>query len=330
MEYLKERVLSQSLGLAVISFVLISTCYIAYTDKLETESASSNSYLKESFSSESIWWDADWPFRRQINITNDGEALTDYQIKITLTTSNFNYTFCQIDGADIRFASDIQELNYWIESWNYDGTSVIWVCVQILSGNGVTTIHLYFGNLSCSSTSNGDNTFPFFDYFENQNVGAEPRGWTVENAQWGSFEIDSSSITNDRCGHFIDDSTEGTPKVYTNFGLDILDYYLEFWIKPGKSSDSGSIYYNDGSSTWQGGNIYFGHQSSGYISYYDTSYHKIYSPYSAGNWYFVKVKFNDPSSYSQTMYDDQGEFVAHVSNINTNNNRSFFYGQMGH
>ena len=43
----------------------------------------------------------------------------------------------------------------------------IWVKVPSIPASGVKTIYLYYGNPVAPSTSDGDNTFIFFDSFEN-------------------------------------------------------------------------------------------------------------------------------------------------------------------
>lgn len=115
-----------------------------------------------------------WAYRRPITITNSsGAALTDYQVSISLTTTSLGnpYTHIKTDGSDIRF-TDLavpKEYSYWRESWNISGTSTVWVKIPSLP-TGSTTINMYYGNPSAISSSNGDNTFIFFDDFESGNL----------------------------------------------------------------------------------------------------------------------------------------------------------------
>ena len=87
----------------------------------------------------------------------------DYQVKIELDPSFFDYSKSNLDGSDIRFVDSIgNKLSYWIEDWNPEGISIIWV--KILYA-GTSTIDIYYGNPEAESESNGDETFVFFDDF---------------------------------------------------------------------------------------------------------------------------------------------------------------------
>ena len=86
----------------------------------------------------------------------------DYQIKITLDESNFNYSKASSGGENLTFKDmSGNTINRYIESWNPGGKSVIWVKVP-LSGTEQFT-------LSVSSESNTENNpknvFDFYDDF---------------------------------------------------------------------------------------------------------------------------------------------------------------------
>jgi len=90
-------------------------------------------------------------------------VLTNYQVKLNLSyvSSKMNADF-----SDIRFTSSdgSTELSYWIESYVASTSAVVWVKVPSLIV-GATTIYMYYGNSSATTTSSGDNTFAFFDNF---------------------------------------------------------------------------------------------------------------------------------------------------------------------
>jgi hypothetical protein len=72
-----------------------------------------------------------WKYQREISIKeNSGSALTDYQVLIELKGADFPGE-AKSNGVDVRFTdSGGNELNYWIESWDYAGKSArIWVKV---------------------------------------------------------------------------------------------------------------------------------------------------------------------------------------------------------
>ncbi|RLG14926.1 MAG: hypothetical protein DRN66_00605, partial [Candidatus Nanohalarchaeota archaeon] len=81
----------------------------------------------------------------------------NYQVKIELTTSNFDYSRAKANGEDLRFyETNGTKLDYWIEKWNATGTSTIWVEVAT---NNTGTIYMYYGNPSASSESDVNSTF---------------------------------------------------------------------------------------------------------------------------------------------------------------------------
>jgi len=128
-------------------------------------------------------------YKNPIGITNDtGSELTNYQVKLELTSSNFDFSSSTNDGRDVRvYASDdTAQLNYWVESWDQAGqTATIWVKVPSLPTNG-TTVYLYHGNSELSSTSSGANTFDFFDGFT---------GSSLDLDTWNVYGL-SNSVSN--------------------------------------------------------------------------------------------------------------------------------------
>jgi len=110
---------------------------------------------------------AGWDCRKPIIINNPGDTLSDYQVLITLNSSNFDYSKASPDGSDIGFVDEDNTiaLNYWIEEWNAAGDSMIWVKVPSIKDSGNTTIYMYYGNPITISQSNGTATFELFDDF---------------------------------------------------------------------------------------------------------------------------------------------------------------------
>ena len=106
-------------------------------------------------------------YRRAITLTNSGSSVTNYQVKISLTSSNMNFSHAKPDGSDIQVrASDgVTSLQYWIENWNSASqTATVWTNVPSLP-SGTSTIYLVYGSASAVSSASGANTFPFFDDF---------------------------------------------------------------------------------------------------------------------------------------------------------------------
>lgn len=73
------------------------------------------------------------------------------QVRLVLTSSNFDYSKANSDGSDLRFTASIidsprtQKLDYWIESWVNNGTSVVWFKVPTA---GTTQVFMWWQNAS--------------------------------------------------------------------------------------------------------------------------------------------------------------------------------------
>lgn len=141
-----------------------------------------------------------WEYRKAITIdsTSVSEDLTDYQVKVSLTSSNFDFTKANSDGSDIRFTSDdgTTLLSYWIENYDSSGqTATIWVKIPTISSSSDTIFYIYYGNSSATSESNGVNTFDVFDDFDPDKL-----NWTVLAGTWSDvlgFQGNSKKGVND-------------------------------------------------------------------------------------------------------------------------------------
>ena len=126
-----------------------------------------------------------WFYSRDITINNSGSTLTDYQVLVNLTGIIFP-TNANISGADIRFTeAGGSELPYWIENWDFTNRSgKVWVNVTNIPA-GVSTLRMRYGNPNATSSSNGTNTYLFFDDFEG----------TVLKPQWTWTTTGDGSVT---------------------------------------------------------------------------------------------------------------------------------------
>jgi len=128
-----------------------------------------------------------WRYYSKLTIDNTGNssALTNYQVKISLTSTNFDFTKANSDGSDIRFTDGNKStlLSYWIESWDSSGqTATIWVKVPSISASSTKTIYLFYGNAGAVSASDGNNVFLFFDDFEDGTI--DTNKWTYIRGTW--------------------------------------------------------------------------------------------------------------------------------------------------
>lgn len=114
-----------------------------------------------------------------------GKDLRDYQVLIDLNENNFSF---DSDKDKLSFIDeDGTVLNYWIEEWNSSAEEAkIWVKVPELKANESKTIYM---DLNGDSLPSGENTFDFFDDFENYTAGQTLIG---KNGWNNSYERDSS------------------------------------------------------------------------------------------------------------------------------------------
>lgn len=117
------------------------------------------------------WWNDSWTHNSEIPISeNSGATLTNYQVMLNVThETEMNTSF-----SDLRFLNSAldTELDYWINPiLTVNGSSaIVWVEVPSLSASTNTSIYMYFGNDAVLTTSNGNDTFLYFDDFENGNL----------------------------------------------------------------------------------------------------------------------------------------------------------------
>lgn len=191
----------------------------------------------------------------------------NFQIRMVLNTSNFAYSEVMADGGDIRFYSDSSlqvPISYWIESWSYNGTSVIWFKVP---SSGATNVYMSYGNPGSVTTSSIDSTMDpalQFMYYggtgfntldgggQDQNINYNWGSGTVNftNYQTGSGfggRADSVSI---RWRGFIKPSATGTTTFYATSDDGQRLYVggtliIDNWNDQGPTERAGSFNFTD-------------------------------------------------------------------------------------
>ncbi|MCD6409774.1 MAG: DUF2341 domain-containing protein [Candidatus Verstraetearchaeota archaeon] len=198
-------------------------------------------------------WLEGWKYRRIITITEQsGTTLTNYQVKITLTPANFDYGKAQSDGSDLRFTSEdgVTLLPYWIESWNYGGTSTIWVKVSEIPASSKAHIYMYYGNSTASSQSNPHQVFLFYDDFDDRDI-----------SDWSSIDATISAVVFDskKCLKLEAPSTGSNFKHLAipsaTFSAD--RYIAEAYLYDDNPAGSLCVHYKD-SDNWWGVELYNG------------------------------------------------------------------------
>ncbi len=132
-----------------------------------------------------------WTYKKSINITNNQGRISSYQTLLTLNLSVFNYSHTGDNGNDLRFLDEEgRELAYWIEQWDPNGQSNIWINMTDMP-TGTTRIWMHYGNPTAGRRSDGTQVFELFDDFEDEQVGNSviPGGWTLDKAGTYRFGV---------------------------------------------------------------------------------------------------------------------------------------------
>ncbi|MBR9701454.1 DUF2341 domain-containing protein [Candidatus Pacearchaeota archaeon] len=114
------------------------------------------------------WSDTDWPYRKQINVSNTyGEDLIEYQIELIIDTAAL-ITAGKLNSncSDLRFTNASGGLisHYVDENTRIDcneNDTLIWIQTDVLVNNANTSFYMYYGNSGASSTSNELDVFNY-------------------------------------------------------------------------------------------------------------------------------------------------------------------------
>ena len=116
---------------------------------------------------------AAFKYRRKITITEQsGNDLSDYQVRIDLDSTNFDFSHFLNEGKDLRFTDTSGNLlPYWIEKMDIAAEkATIWVNVPSIPANSSVDIYMYYGSSSVPSASDCDAVFIFADDGEKKGV----------------------------------------------------------------------------------------------------------------------------------------------------------------
>lgn len=156
-----------------------------------------------------------WLYEREITISPMTPE-NDFQIKLQLNPSNFNYSRVNPDGSDLRFYDTGNDpLNFWVENWNVAGTSIIYVKIPV---SGTSNFFMRYGNPLASSVSDGDATFVFFDDFEQE---------TIDTNKWYTTGVTGYNLVDGKLVITFNDGDDGnllTTKNPLNLNSLIVEY----------------------------------------------------------------------------------------------------------
>jgi len=159
----------------------------------------------------------DWQYFSPVDITEtSGTTLTDYQVLITINTQTLIAAGkLKPDGSDLRFAEDQDGnslLGYYIESGLNTASTRIWVKVNSLPANAVSTIYMFYGNPAASAMS----SLSIFDgpHSATDSVTVGSTNSVVSNSQRGfRFSVNQSMLV----GQFGKNTMNNTPRYITLF-----------------------------------------------------------------------------------------------------------------
>ncbi|WP_459201787.1 DUF2341 domain-containing protein [Methanococcus sp. CF] len=209
----------------------------------------------------------------EINITNPStQDLSDFQVLVTLNPSNFNFDY-STDGTGLSFWQGNTQLHYWIETWEYNKEARIWVNVKSLPQTETIPI-LMKRNQTGSYSSNGDDTFIFFDDFE-YDFWISDSNWDDISGSWEIIEDSELPYYNENSGTnhvaHLEASSEEYRRAVSEDPLNVVDedvYIIDAAVKghtgaTGGSADSpdtmigfysnsaGNLYYNSFNGCYQ-------------------------------------------------------------------------------
>jgi hypothetical protein len=124
------------------------------------------------------WLPPDWEYRKNHTIGGSTAGLlTNYVIRIVVHYGSgidsgedvYLYNSSRSDFGDVRFTGSdgSTQLDYWIEEKVDGDYAVVWEEVDRINASpGSGTVYIYYGNDAATTTSNGRNTFDWFDDFQ--------------------------------------------------------------------------------------------------------------------------------------------------------------------
>lgn len=269
------------------------------------------------------WYDFAWHWRVPITINNTGSALSTYQLRITINTASLIAAGkMQSSGDDIRFTTPdgVTPISYWIDSGMNTMSTVLWTKVPSIP-TGSSTIYMYYGNASAPPASSGDNTFLFFDDFEN---GCIPEiKWTVVNPSAGNISLSTTNVFHGANSLRVTDSPNGSNLgLYADFSPQtqcVIDYAIYFNLQGSKEiqllDPAGNIGPRGGFAKSKAG--------TDTVEYYiiDST---VIGNFPAATWYQPRIVVPDTTTatdyYSLYFYSSTGSLLAQAANVRFYNN----------
>ncbi len=268
-----------------------------------------SAWVNDTAGTKKTWWNQEWTRRAPITISSSNE-LTNHQIRLYV---NYDADM-QSDFDDLRFTTlGDSPISYWIEEKTDGVDETVWVKVPSIT-EGNTTIYLYYGNTSASSSSSGAATFEFFDDFEVWNGWSNYGSGTVEQASYdskyaikkngscdpnGGYKLIGSSVTNYRLIVKERRDNEGSDCSTDCYGIEDPSYNGYSLYRVAHTAASGD----------------FGFERRTTASSGDTQSTSI--PQAYNNWYITELK-RDGSNFNVSLYKgDDRSYIGSKSGIDS-------------
>lgn len=258
--------------LYIVPLILMpSSMHTSYATEQNTSKDFSLSY-------NSFWYNDAWLYRKMIPIIEQPGAGTNYQLNITgyyddntkdVAGSIDFEGLCQTDFDDVLFTSSngVTLLDFWLNPDTYvaSTSAIFWVKIPANITLSDVLIFCYFGNPSAVSLSDPDNTFLFFDDFENNNLAR----WDTVGTDWSTqssvkFSGTYAAYGNSASSRFLMHNvalTSGGYLIHANFRVVEIGNYYKYGIHMEDSDThdvSGVIaysndwkWYNGSAQAWQ-------------------------------------------------------------------------------
>ena len=119
------------------------------------------------------WWNTNWSYRYEVIIHNTGGLLREQPVLLEIDNTTEFYQLVKTNAEDLRVVDQSQkELPFYIETWQEQGKSRIWVKIPTIKAYSKTHFYLYFGNKNCEGNKSQHFEIPFpnhRDTFDNDN-----------------------------------------------------------------------------------------------------------------------------------------------------------------
>ena len=209
------------------------------------------------------WYDASWQYRKPISIDNSYQPsdLNNFQLRVVLDSSNFEFDKAKSDGSDIRFTANdgVTLLDYEIEYYSQaDETATLWVQVPSITGSSTNGyIYMYYGNEAAADASNSsgvwDNNYiavyHLSDYAMGRSAASSSIGGSSYDLTYGNFDEDANSskavdtisgkgVHLDGAGDKIRNDVASPPAALK---LESTNFTVVSWVKKDTAADAGAV-----------------------------------------------------------------------------------------